>query len=108
MAGMVIESRYRPHVELDAEVAEACDWVADGEDPPELRDMELFARFPWTAHDALRRARIYLSEHRDDHERLTAALMASDGHLNGADAAARGLSVAQIADAASVSEDRPC
>lgn len=93
MAGMVIEARHRDDFDLNAEMAEACEWVEYGDDPAELGDMEVFATHPWLAHAAFRSASLYLEEHRDDHERLTAALMASDGHLTGADVAALDLAV---------------
>jgi hypothetical protein len=82
MAGIVVEGRYREQ-DLDAELLEAFEWVAFGEEPEDLGDWEIFTRFPNLTHRAYRLAHDLLDQLRKPHEALTAALLASTGRMTG-------------------------
>jgi len=93
MAGMVIEGQHRKHFDLDAEIAQAVEWVEGGEDPSELGDMELFATYPGLAHSAFGVATHLLRQFAQDHVCLTEALLCSSGSMSGDDVEALALDV---------------
>ena len=82
MAGVVVEDRYQPQ-DLEDRLEEVREWVLDGEDPEDLGDMAIFAKYPRFADDAYRDAFDLLDDYREAHEVLTAALLASTGRMTG-------------------------